>query len=74
MFPLEKHGFLAQVQQPPVAPTLVNTSGQHLVYLGVGLLAIAIVIVLGLVNRRLGAAIIASLIIAVVIMALVILA
>jgi hypothetical protein len=65
---------LAQVQQPPMAPTLINPTGQHLVYIGVGLLAIAVIVVLGLVNRRLDVAILASLVVAAVIIALVVLA
>ncbi len=74
MLALETHRFLAQVQQPQPAPTLINLSGQHLVYIGVGMLAIAGVVVLGLVNRRLDMAILAALVIAAVIMALIALA
>jgi len=74
MLSFENHKFLAQVQHPSPAPTLINLTGQHLIYIGVGLLAIATIVVLGLVNRRLDVAILCSLIVAAVIMALVVLA
>ncbi|MGQ9870412.1 MAG: hypothetical protein ACUVQO_06375 [Leptodesmis sp.] len=71
---LDNHGFLAQTQPAQAAPTLVNLSGQHLIYIGVGLMAIAIVIVLGLLNRRLDAALLFALLISAIIVVLVLVA
>lgn len=74
MLSFENHGFLAQTQPAQAAPTLINLSGQHLVYIGVGLLAIAVVVILGLMNRRFDVALIASLLISALIIVLVLVA
>lgn len=71
---LENYEFLAQAQPSQTTGSLINFSGQHLIYVGVGLLAIAVVVVLGLINRRFDLALLVSLLIAAVIIALVILA
>ncbi len=70
----ENYSFLAQTQPAQATGSLINLSGQHLIYIGVGLLAIAIVIVLGLLNRRLDAALVVALLISALIIVLVLIA
>lgn len=74
MLSLETYGFLAQTQQAQTAPPLINLSGQHLVYVGVGLLAIATVFVLGIINRRFDFALLVALLISGLLIALVLFA
>jgi hypothetical protein len=74
MLSLESYEFLAQTQPAQATSSLINFSGQHLVYIGVGLLAIVIVFVLGLLNRRLDAALLFALLISAVIIVLILVA
>ncbi len=74
MLSLEPYGFLAQTQQAQTAPSLINLSGQHLIYIGVGLLAIAVVFVLGIINRRFDFALLVALLISGLLIALVLFA
>lgn len=74
MLSLKNYEFLAQTQQAQAAPTLINFSGQHLVYIGVGLIAIAVVVILGLINRRFDVALVVALLISALIIVLVLVA
>ncbi len=74
MLSLENHRLLAQTQSAQATGSLINLSGQHLVYIGVGLLAIAVVVVLGLLNRRFDFALVVALLISAVIIVLVLVA
>lgn len=57
---------IAQVQQAQSADPLINQGGEDTVYIGVGLLAITIILVLGIVNRRIEYAILFSVLLAIV--------
>ncbi len=74
MFSLDNYRLLAQTQSTQATGSLINLSGQHLVYIGVGLLAIAVVVVLGLLNRRFDFALVFALLISAVIIVLVLVA
>lgn len=53
--------FIAQAQQPQLANPLINTSGQDLIYIGVGSMAVLLALIIGLISDRLSAAILFSL-------------
>lgn len=53
----------SQSQQLPPLPPLVNQGGEDTIYIGVGILAVVIVLVIGLLSRRVEYAIIAAVII-----------
>ncbi len=73
MTPLTGFSVIAQTSQPdpPADPTLVQ-SGEDIIYIGVGLIAVTVIIIVGLLSRRLGAAIIFALILSFVIALLVV--
>lgn len=60
-----------QTQPPPSNNPLINQSGQDIIYLGIGLMAIVVVLIIGLLSRKLEYAIVLSLILAAVIIFLV---
>ncbi|WP_088888885.1 hypothetical protein [Leptolyngbya ohadii] len=66
---------IAQAQQPSqqsqLANPLINQNGQDIIYLGMGLMAIVVILVIGLLSRRMEYAIVFSLILAAVIIVLV---
>jgi hypothetical protein len=62
-----------QTQQlPPLSP-LINHRGEDVIYIGVGMLAIIIILIVGLLNRRLEYAIIFSILLAAVLILLIVL-
>lgn len=58
---------IAQTQQAQQSDPLISHSGEDTVYIGVGLLAIVIIMTIGIVNRRIEYAIVFSVILAAVI-------
>lgn len=58
-------------QQSQLSNSLINQNGQDIIYLGVGLMAIVVILVIGLLSRRMEYAIVFSLILAAVIIILV---
>lgn len=64
---------IAQASQTPLPadPAMIQ-SGEDVIYIGVGLIAVTIVLIVGLLSRRLGAAIIFALILSFVIALLVV--
>jgi hypothetical protein len=62
-----------QTQQPPSNP-LIDTSGQHLIYIGAGSIAILITLIIGLFSRRFIEALLFSLCLSVVLILLILLA
>lgn len=62
----------AQSSQPPADP-LINQGGEDIIYLGVGLLAVVLVLIAGILSRRIEVAVILSLVIAAVMIALAVL-
>jgi hypothetical protein len=64
---------LVQTSQPsPLPDPNLVQSGEDVVYIGVGLIAVVVVIIVGVLSRRLGAAIIFALILSFVIALLVV--
>jgi hypothetical protein len=64
MTPLELSTLIAQVQSAQPANPLIDRSGQHLIYIGVGSIAILLTIIVGLFSRRVAEAVIFSLVLA----------
>ncbi len=52
---------IAQIQPAPPANPLIDKAGEHIIYIGVGLMAVVIVIIIGLLSRRLETAILFAL-------------
>lgn len=48
---------IAQIQQAQPANPLINQGGEDTIYIGVGLLAILVVLIVGIFSRRIGYAI-----------------
>lgn len=59
--------YMLQTQSSQPTNPLINTPGQHLIYIGLGGLAITLVLIVGILNRRVAAAIVGSLVLAAVI-------
>lgn len=59
-----------QPQELPPLPPLINQGGEDTIYIGVGILAVVVVLVIGLLSRRVEYAIIAAVIIAAVLILL----
>jgi hypothetical protein len=64
---------IAQVQQSQPANPLINQSGEDAIYLGVGLMAVVIILIIGILSRRVGVAIVFSLGVAAVLILLAVL-
>ncbi len=52
---------IAQIQPAPPTNPLIDKVGEHIIYIGIGLMAVVIVIIIGLFSRRLEAAILFAL-------------
>ncbi len=65
---------IAQTQQPQPSNPLINTSGEHLIYIGLGSMAILLTLIVGLFSRRFAAAVMFSLFLSVIIIVLVLVA
>jgi hypothetical protein len=73
MAPFTGFSVIAQTPQPtPPADPTVMQSGEDIIYIGIGLIAVTIVLIVGLLSRRLGAAIVFALILSFVIALLVV--
>lgn len=72
---LAANSIIAQAQQPSpqsqLGTPLINQSGQDVIYLGMGLMAIVVILIIGMLSRRVEYAIVLSLILAAVIILLV---
>ncbi|EKQ67015.1 hypothetical protein OsccyDRAFT_4834 [Leptolyngbyaceae cyanobacterium JSC-12] len=67
---IELPSLIVQLQQSQQGNPLLNRVGERLIYIGVSLIAIVLVMIVGLLNRRLDIAILLSLLLSVVITAL----
>ncbi|HEY9639633.1 MAG TPA: hypothetical protein V6C57_04075 [Coleofasciculaceae cyanobacterium] len=63
---------LAQVQQTPPSDPLIAHSGEDAIYIGLGFLAVILVLIVGLFSRRLELAVIFALILSIIIAILII--
>ncbi|MFB2880017.1 hypothetical protein [Floridanema aerugineum] len=70
MNPLEIPLLIAQTQTSPPADPLINNTGQDLIYIGVGGIAIMLVLIVGLLSRRVVKAILLALVLSVVLIIL----
>ncbi len=73
MIPFADISGITQTPQPvlPTDPTMLQ-SGEDAIYIGIGLIALTVVLIIGLLSRRLGAAIVFALILSFVIALLVV--
>jgi hypothetical protein len=74
LHPFPQIGPLLQTPQasPPTVPTLIDTSGQDVIYIGVFLLLIVVVLIIGIMSRKVGVAVIFALLLSLVLLAIVI--
>ncbi|MGA9378382.1 MAG: hypothetical protein WBV73_06390 [Phormidium sp.] len=70
MNPLEILLSIAQTQTSPPADPLINTTGQDLIYIGVAGIAIMLVLIVGVLSRRLVKAILLALVLSAVLIIL----
>ncbi|MFB2939436.1 hypothetical protein ACE1B6_29635 [Aerosakkonemataceae cyanobacterium BLCC-F154] len=61
---------IAQTQTPPPADPLINSTGQDLIYIGVGGIAIMLVLIVGVLSRRFAKAILLALVLSAVLIIL----
>jgi len=61
---------IAQAQTTQPVDPLINRSGQHLIYLGVGGIAIMLILIVGLLSRRVATAIMVGLVLSAVLIIL----
>lgn len=65
---------VAQAQQAQPSNPLINNSGEHLIYIGLGSMAILLTLIVGLFSRRFAAAVMFSLFLSAIIIVLVLVA
>jgi hypothetical protein len=71
MYHLENSLVIAQTQPAQPADSSIDRSGEHLIYIGVGGIAVVLAIIVGLFSRRMIEAIIFSLVLSAIVIVLI---